>query len=271
MPELPEVETIKNELTPYVQGRVIKSVDLFWEGMVRNDSVADFRRRVTGQRITGLDRRGKYLLLELGSGEVLVIHLRMSGSLLLSDRSDGRFTRAAFHLDDGQELLFRDPRKFGVTWVAADKSGVERKLGPEPLTPGFTEATLAGLLRDRNAPIKALLLDQKLLAGVGNMYADEALYAARIHPLRSGGSLTGEETRRLYKAVREVLTAGITNKGSSVVNYYRPGGELGRAQEEFKVAHGRGKKCLVCGATIERIVVGGRGTYFCPHCQVMPG
>ena len=264
---MPEVETVKNELMPHILGHKIIDVILFWERMVQNPSVEDFRSRLIGQEITGLDRRGKYLFIELSGGEVLVIHLRMSGSLLLSNRSDGRFTRAIIHLDNDTQLYFRDPRKFGVMWVAKDKGAIDAKLGPEPLEIGFTAGTLAPRLHNRTAPIKALLLDQTFLAGIGNMYADEALYAAKIHPLRAGGSLSGGEVKRLYKAIREVLKSAVVNKGSSIINYYRPGGELGTAQVEFKVAHGRGKYCLNCGTPIERIKVRNRGTYFCPKCQ----
>jgi len=271
MPEMPEVETIKNELAPHVRGRTITGVDVFWDRMVKNGSVGDFCARLIGKKITGLDRRGKYLFLELSGGDVLVIHLRMSGSLLLSGHSDGNYTRAIIHLDNGEQLYFRDPRKFGVMWVAPDKSGIDTKLGPEPLSAGFSEADLAALLQGRSAPIKALLLDQALISGIGNMYADEALYAARIHPLRPGGSLSRPEINRLYGAIKNVLTDAIARKGSSVVNYYRPGGELGAAQMEFKVAHGRGKYCAVCGSEIRRITVRNRGTYFCPKCQKLPG
>ena len=267
MPEMPEVETVKNELMPHVLGHKVTDVTLFWERMVQNPSVEDFRSRLIGQEITGLDRRGKYLFIELSSGEVLVIHLRMSGSLLLSDRSDGRFTRAIIHLDNGTKLYFRDPRKFGVIWVAGDKSVVDAKLGPEPLEPGFSVEALTQLLYNRTAPIKALLIDQAFVAGIGNMYADEALFAARIHPLRPGGSLSGDEIKRLYQAIREVLLSAIGSKGASVVNYYRPGGELGTAHYNFKVAHGRGKYCPNCGTPVQRIKVRNRGTYFCPKCQ----
>ena len=267
MPEMPEVETVKNELMPHILGHKITDVTLFWERMVQNPSVEDFRSRLIGQEITGLDRRGKYLFIELSSGEVLVIHLRMSGSLLLSDRSDGRFTRAIIHLDNGTKLYFRDPRKFGVIWVAGDKSVVDAKLGPELLEPGFSVEALTQLLHNRIAPIKALLIDQAFVAGIGNMYADETLFAARIHPLRPGGSLSGYEIKQLHQAIREVLVSAIGNKGASVVNYYRPGGELGTAHYNFKVAHGRGKYCPNCGTPVQRIKVRNRGTYFCPKCQ----
>jgi formamidopyrimidine-DNA glycosylase len=269
MPELPEVETIKNELLPYVVGQTIKGVDIFWDKMVRQPSVEEFRARVTGQKITDLSRRGKYLFFHLGSGERLIMHMKMTGSLLI-DPPDAKFARAIFHLDNGAALHFRDPRKFGVMWLAADESEVACKLGPEPLDDDFTNETLAGILRHRKAPVKPVLLDQAIIAGIGNMYADESLFEAKIHPARPADSLSDEEIKRLYRAIRRVLRAAIKNKGASVRNYYRPDGNPGTAHAEFRVAHGTGKNCPRCGTPIERIVVRGRGTYLCPRCQVAP-
>ena len=266
MPELPEVETIKNELLPHILGREVTAVTLLWEGIVRQSSVEEFCSRVIGQRITGLTRRGKYLLFGLSSGEILVMHMKMTGSLLL-DSADNRFTRAVIHLGDGTKINFRDPRKFGAMWLIGDENTVADRLGPEPLEDGFTLEVLAQRLRNRVAPIKAILIDQSFLAGIGNMYADEALFAAGIHPLRQGGSLTQDEIERLYRAIKRVLWSAIGNKGASVRNYFRPGGDIGTAHFEFKVAHGRGKKCPNCGTPIQRITVRNRGTYFCPNCQ----
>jgi formamidopyrimidine-DNA glycosylase len=266
MPELPEVETIKNELLPHVVGRKIRGVAVFWDRMVRQPSLAEFCTRVTGQKITGISRRGKYLFFHLGSGERLVMHMKMTGSLLV-DPPDDRFARAIFQLDNGTALHFRDPRKFGVMWLAADESAVARKLGPEPLDADFTPEKLAEILHKHKAPVKPVLLDQSIVAGIGNMYADESLYEAKIHPERPSGSLSTEEIKRLYKAIRRVLRAAIKNKGASVRNYIRPDGDIGRAHDEFRVAHGTGKNCPRCGAPIKRIVVRGRGTYFCPVCQ----
>ena len=266
MPELPEVETIKNELLPHILGREVTAVTLLWEGIVRQPSVEEFCSRVIGQRITGLTRRGKYLLFGLSSGEILVMHMKMTGSLLL-DSADNRFTRAVIHLGDGTKINFRDPRKFGAMWLIGDENTVADRLGPEPLEDGFTLEVLAQRLRNRVAPIKAILIDQSFLAGIGNRYADEALFAARIHPLRQGGSLTQDEIERLYRAIKRVLWSAIGNKGASVRNYFRPGGDIGTAHFEFKVAHGRGKKCPNCGTPIQRITVRNRGTYFCPNCQ----
>ena len=269
MPELPEVETVKNELMAHVIGRSITGVSLFWEGIVREPSVKDFLFRLTGRKITGLTRRGKYLLISLDSHEWLIIHLKMSGALIISSGYSElpRFIRAAIHLDNGTSILFRDPRKFGRMWLVKDTESVIGKLGPEPLEPEFRPRLLAERLNRRSAPIKAVLCDQKVLAGIGNLYADEALFLARIHPLRAGGSLSAEEIERLYRAIRQVLRAGIRNKGASIENYIRPDGTQGKAHLEFKVPRQAGEPCSRCGTPIERIVVRNRGTYFCPRCQ----
>jgi len=266
MPELPEVETIKNELLPHVVGHEVTGVTLLWEGIVKQLPAGEFCSRVIGQRITGLTRRGKYLLFGLSSGEILVMHLKMTGSLLL-DSADDRFTRAVIHLEDGNKLYFRDPRKFGAMWLTGDESRVTNRLGPEPLEADFTPEVLAQRLHNRTAPIKPVLIDQSIIAGIGNMYADEALFDAGIHPLRPAGSLSGDEIERLHVAIRRVLLAAIGNKGASVRNYFRPNGKIGTAHFEFRVAHGAGKKCPNCGMPIQRIVVRNRGTYFCPGCQ----
>ena len=270
MPELPEVETIKNELAPHIVGRRVTGITLNWEGIVLRSSAEEFCSRLIGQEITRLGRRGKYLIFHLGSGEMLIIHLRMTGSLLLKPAlaEPEKFVRAIIHLDEDLSLHFRDPRKFGVMWLTQDLVSLEEKLGPEPLKDSFTPQLLAKLMADRKAPIKALLLEQDLIAGIGNMYADESLSSAGIHPLRLGGSLTMKEVRRLYQSIRQVLAVAIDHKGASVDTYYRPSGEEGTAHFQFRVAHRLGGKlCTVCGIPIERIVVRNRGTYFCPRCQ----
>ncbi len=269
MPELPEVETVKNELMPHVLQRQITGITLFWERIVQQPSVEEFRSRVVGQRIINLTRRGKYLLFHLSSGEIMVMHLRMTGSLLLKPATEERFIRAVIHLNDG-EIYFRDPRKFGVMWLVKNESAIENKLGPEPLEVEFTPEVLAQLLHNRTAPIKALLLDQSLIAGIGNMYADEALFTAGIHPLSSGRSLSQDRVEQLHHAIRQVLSAAIGNKGASVANYFRPGGELGTAHFEFKVAHRGGEPCFNCNTPIQRIPIRNRGSYFCPKCQPLP-
>jgi len=270
MPELPEVETIKNELMPHVIGRRVAGVTLGWEGIVKKSSPEDFCDRLVGQGVTWISRRGKYLIFSLSSGQALVIHLKMTGSLLLNHASDepDKHIRAVLHLDNNYQIRFRDPRKFGVMWLVEDASRVVGKLGPEPLDVNFTPQALAERLAKRKAPIKPLLLDQNFIAGIGNMYADEALYDAGIHPLRPAASLSQKEIAGLHKAIQQVLRAAIGNKGASVENYFRPGGELGTAHFKFRVAHGLGGEfCPRCGTPIERIVVRNRGTYFCPKCQ----
>ncbi len=249
MPELPEVETIKNELLPHIIGRRVNGVTLFWEGIVRQPSVKEFYSRLIGQRLTGLARRGKYLIFSLTSGEVLIIHLKMTGSLLVGQDSSEppKYTRAIIHLDKETEIHFRDPRKLGVMWLVEDADSVVGKLGPEPLEAGFTPQVLAQHLTNRTAPINALLSDQTFIAGIGNMYADEALFAAGVHPLRRGGSLSSEEVEHLHRAIQQVLWSAIGNKGASVDTYFRPDGTL--------------------GTPIERIPIRNRGSYFCPKCQ----
>jgi len=272
MPELPEVETIKNELLPHIIGCCVTGITLFWEGIVRQPSVEEFCSRLTGQRIIDIARRGKYLIISLSSGDLLIIHLKMSGSLLLKPISaePDKFIRAILHLDKGTALHFRDPRKFGVMWLAEEQNAVVGKLGPEPLEDSFTPQLLTQRLANRTAPIKALLCDQNLIAGIGNMYADEALFAARIHPLRSGRNLSSEEVERLHQSIQQVLRSAIGNKGASVDTYFRPSGERGTAHFQFQVAHRRGQTCPICGTPLARIPIRNRGSYFCPKCQPQP-
>ena len=266
MPELPEVETIRTELLPYVLGRTITGIKLFWERIIRQPSVGEFTSQVVGRQINGISRHGKYLFFHLDDGGVLVMHMKMTGSLIINP-SDDRFSRAIFHFDNGAEMHFWDPRKFGVMWLDEDDRAVLAKLGPEPLDDDFTPQVLADILKNRTAPVKPVILDQSIIAGIGNMYADEALFDARIHPERRAGSLTGDEVRRLHASIRRVLLKALKEKGASIRNYIRPDGSPGTAHDEFNVAHGVGKDCPRCGTPIRRIVVRGRGTYFCPQCQ----
>ncbi len=272
MPELPEVETIKNELLPHIVGRKITGVTLLWEGIVRQPSAKEFCARLIGQRITGVARRGKYLIVSLSSGDLLIIHLKMSGSLLIGQDSSEppKYTRATIHLDKGTNVFFRDPRKFGSMKLVKDENSIINKLGPEPLEANFTPQLLAQRLAKRTAPIKALLCEQDVIAGIGSMYADEVLFATGIHPLRPGDSLSQEEIESLYNAIRQILWKAIGNKGASVNTYFRPDGTRGTAHFEFKVAHRGGKPCFNCGTPIERLSIRNRGSYFCPKCQPPP-
>ena len=272
MPELPEVETIKNDLRPIVEGRRFTGVTFFWPRMVLQPSAEELCRQLPAKRIDEIARRGKHLIFRLKGGESLVLHMRMTGSLLLRDRNAAspetdRYATAIFELDNGTELVFSDRRKLGTASLVKDECELECKLGPEPLDPRFTSEVFKERLSRRKAPIKAALCEQKLIAGIGNMYADEALFAAGIHPLRPANSLTLAEIKKLHEAMRKVLVQAIGNAGATFSDYRRPGGEEGSQQDAFSVAHRGGQACKVCSAPIERIPVRNRGTYFCPRCQ----
>jgi formamidopyrimidine-DNA glycosylase len=269
MPELPEVETVKNELSPRVLGERITNITLTWDGIVKEPSVSKFRHQLIGQIITEIFRRGKYLFFRLSSNQLLVIHLKMTGSLLFQPLTDDpeRFIRAIIHLDGGTGLYFRDPRKFGALRLINDANHITSKLGPEPLVPSFSPEVLLQRLAKRKASIKALLLDQKFVAGIGNMYADEILFTSKIHPLRLGGNLNRKEVLRLHQAIQQVLRAGISNKGASERSYFLPSGDKGTAHFHFQVAHRGNQECFTCGTLIQRLVLRSRGTYFCPTCQ----
>jgi formamidopyrimidine-DNA glycosylase len=267
MPELPEVETIKNELSPWVVGQSFTQVTILDTELVCGGSAEEVRCGLIGQKIESLGRRGKYLIFHLSNGRSLIIHLRMTGSLLLNPREVERYARAVFHLSNGHCLVFRDRRRLGLMWLVDDAHTVVGKLGPEPFDESFTPGILGQRLSRHHIPVKAALLDQGIVAGIGNMYADEALFAARIHPRRKADALSPAEVRTLHNCIRRVLEAAISSKGASVDTYVRPEGELGTAHFDFKVAHRGGEPCPVCGSTIERVPVQNRGTCFCPRCQ----
>jgi formamidopyrimidine-DNA glycosylase len=267
MPELPEVETIRNELAPWVVGQSFTEVTVLDTKLVYGGSAEEIHRGLIGQKIESLQRRGKYLIFHLSSGKSLIIHLRMTGSLLLDPKDVDRYGRAVFQLSNGHHFVFTDRRRLGKIWLVDDADAVVSKLGPEPFDRRFTMAVLEQRLSRHHIPIKAALLNQSIIAGIGNMYADEALFAARIHPLKKADDLSPTEVQTLYHCIRSVLQAAISSKGASVDTYVRPEGELGTAHFDFKVAHKGGEPCPVCGCTIERCVVQNRGTYFCPRCQ----
>ena len=222
---------------------------------------------VAGQAVEKLERRGKYLIFLLANGYSLVVHFRMTGALLLGSKNIDRHTRAVFHLSIGEHFVFRDPRRFGVMRLLQDIDDLTGKLGPEPLSENFTPNVLARGLSNHHIPIKAALLDQGLSAGIGNMYADESLFASHIHPLRKADALSPEEISNLHRSIQKILRLAISDKGASVDTYVRPDGQEGTAQFKFNVAHRYGKACPVCGAPIQRIMVRNRGTCFCPGCQ----
>ena len=268
MPELPEVETVKQGLRPKLAGRRILGVEVLRAGAVNALPVAAFRRGLVGNRILGVERRGKYLLFPLEDGRYMVVHLRMTGVLLWNGR-DVPYVTARFSLEGGKSLVFQDRRGLGKLWLVADPAEVVGGLGPEPLEPEFTLEAFRQRLKKRSAPIKAILLDQHFLAGMGNMYADEALFQAKLHPLRAANALSRKEAARLYAAMRDILTEAIARGGASVDTYRLPDGGKGGAHLAFKVAHRRGLPCPVCSTPIERLMLRGRGAYFCPRCQTI--
>ncbi|MGB8212292.1 MAG: bifunctional DNA-formamidopyrimidine glycosylase/DNA-(apurinic or apyrimidinic site) lyase [Anaerolineales bacterium] len=266
MPELPEVETIIRSLRPALLGKAVLSSDLLWGHTLVLPSPALFQKRIRGQQIEDISRRAKFIHIKLSTSH-LIIHLRMSGSLLviLGGYQPGKHDRLILKLTDDRSLVFVDPRKFGRVWLVDDPDEIFRELGPEPLSDGFTPAWLYTALHAQRRQLKPLLLDQSFLAGLGNIYTDEALHMARLHPLTPSDSLTMEEAEILWMAVREVLQEGIRRNGASIDWVYR-GGDF---QNHFRVYARQGEACPVCGAKIERIVVGQRGTHFCPQCQVL--
>jgi formamidopyrimidine-DNA glycosylase len=265
MPELPEVETIVRSLRPSLEGRSILSADLRWKRTLAQPAPAGFARRVAGQRIETVGRRAKFLHLQL-SQDALLIHLRMSGDLRVvsSDDPPAKHDRLILLLSDGARLAFNDPRKFGRVWLLHDPAQLFADLGPEPLSDGFTPAGLYARLHARHRQLKPLLLDQNFLAGLGNIYTDEALHLARLHPLVRSEEVTPGQAEELWRAIRFVLEEGIRRNGASIDWVYR-GGDF---QNHFRVYQRTGQPCPVCGTKIERILVGQRGTHFCPKCQL---
>jgi formamidopyrimidine-DNA glycosylase len=271
MPELPEVETVRRHLLPHLSGRTLAEVEIFDHRLTDPEPAEAVAARLQGARIETLGRRGKYLIAELDDGAALLVHLRMTGNPLWLEAppaADPRFLRARALLDDGSYLAYTDARRFGTWRVAED--GAEHwlagKLGPEPLG-AWAAADLARALAGRKAPVKAALLDQRVVAGVGNIYADEALFAARIHPAAPAGRLSRARIARLHGAVVAALAAGIEAQGASISTFRTPDGGYGSAQERF-AAYGRGgEPCHTCGTIMRRTVIGQRGTTYCPRCQ----
>jgi formamidopyrimidine-DNA glycosylase len=267
MPELPEVETIRRRLDPNVVGRTIVGLEVF-DARVSEQPAEELRRLLVGARITASGRRGKWLTLTAGEN-LIVIHLRMTGQMLLQPGAAQRGPRWTIDLDDGQRLWFYDQRRFGTLEVIAASAAAERfaDLGIEPLCAELGVAELRAQLAGRTAPLKAFLLDQRRLAGVGNIYADEALFRARLHPLRKAGSVGPREAQRLHAAIVATLELAIEHEGSSIESFVDPAGERGRFQEILNVYQRTGEPCRVCATPIKRAVVSGRGTHFCPRCQ----
>lgn len=270
MPELPEVETYIREIAGDLQGREVRGGEILWPRTVAEPSPDAFLHGMRGRRFERFGRRGKYMLLGLDNDQSLIVHLRMTGELRVesSDLPLEKHTRLVLDLDEGLRLRFSDQRKFGRLWLVTDTQSVLHRLGPEPLDADFTPAVLAAALTGRRASIKAMLLDQSIVAGVGNIYADEALFLAHIRPTRTGESLSAPEVAALRQAVQDVLALGIEMRGSSLQNYTPPTGEKGSFQDLHKVFRRTGQPCPVCGHPIERIKLVQRSTHFCPHCQI---
>jgi len=302
MPELPEVETVARDLQRWVAGATIRDVEVRWDRTIRHPQPPEqFALELRDARIARVGRRAKSVVIHLADGRVMTVALRMTGALIVApaETPDDPYARVVFHLADGRQLRYRDVRKFGriglweggaltvhrrrprVAGRVAERAAAYRaaayrvsdvfaRHGPEPLAHGFSSARLAQRLRGRSARLKTLLLDQSFIAGVGNIYADEALWRARLHPLRAADSLAPDDVRRLHRSVRSVLRQGIANRGASFADYVGADGEPGENAEQLSVYRRTGEPCLRCGTPVVRIIVGQRSTHFCPRCQPAP-
>jgi formamidopyrimidine-DNA glycosylase len=274
MPELPEVETIRRQLAPYVEGRTLEHVKILDPRWTRPDSPARVERELRGAVVEHLERSGKYLVWRLSEDRYLLVHLRMTGALLIDPPSEPAHTRVRFRLDGGRRLVYVDPRRFGtghlLHGVAARDGYFAARIGVEPFTPAFTAEHLFRLTRGRRAPIKAFVLDQRRIAGVGNIYADEALFRAGIHPLRPAGRLTRSQLERLRVGIEESIQAGIDAKGASIDDFRHVDGARGSFQDRFLIHRRAGEPCPRCGTVVRKIVAAGRGTYVCERCQSRP-
>jgi formamidopyrimidine-DNA glycosylase len=273
VPELPEVETVKIQLAPVLAARTLQSVAILDPRLTRPHDPALVAQRLQGERVASVARRGKYVVVRFESGIVLLVHLRMTGSFLVApagELPDDPHRRAVVSLDDGTEVAYRDVRRFG-TWLVLDEDEIgpylDERLGGEPLEPSFTARVLGRRLAGRRAPVKAALLDQRAVAGLGNIYADEGLWYAGIHPLRPAGSLGPDEVAAVRTGLRKALRAGVRRQGATLSDYRTPNGGRGSMQDDFKVYGREGEPCDRCGTLIVKTRVGGRGTSFCPVCQ----
>jgi formamidopyrimidine-DNA glycosylase len=306
MPELPEVEYTARQLRASVVGATLREAHVFWDRTISHPAVPDFLAEIAGRQIESVRRRGKYLLIDLSGDLFLSIHRRMTGNFLLlpagyaldtalresdivawntkgpifsmqqeaelSYSHELRYCRVAFAFEDGRCLLFTDPRKFGKVglWTRAREQDALKGLGPEPLESEFSLAGFMTTLAGRRTVIKQVLLDQTVVAGVGNIYADEALFFAQIHPLRRADSLTPAEIQLLHEGIIAVLTLGIEHGGTSFNDYRDLWGEAGENFNHVRVYHQEGKPCTRCGTLIERMTIGQRSAHFCPTCQIAP-
>lgn len=272
MPELPEVQTIVNDLNASgIPGRSIVGTEVFWPRIIALSSPGEFGKRIQDQRIIAIRRRAKYIVFEL-SEDYLLVHLRMTGrfNLCQAHSESGKHEHVILRLDDARELRYHDPRKFGRFFLVEDPKEILASLGPEPLNDDFTPDVFKSALQMRCRQLKPLLLDQSFLAGLGNIYTDEALFEARLHPRRMASDLSQPEIERLYHAIRQVLRQGVQNYGTTLglgTGNFRSNDRQGRNRERLLVFHKTGQPCPRCGTPIERIIVGQRSSHFCPRCQ----
>ena len=273
MPELPEVETIRTGLEPVLVGRTFERVEIADPRLTRPHEPREVAAELEGETVEALERRGKYLVVRFETGRVLLIHLRMTGSLQHlrnGNSAEDPYRRAVVRLDNGSDIAYRDVRRFG-TWLLLEPGELEHylasRIGAEPLGRSLNARSLADRLAGRRAPLKALLLDQRLFAGVGNIYADEALWWARLHPLRAGQALGAGELSALVRGIRRALRLGIARQGATLRDYRGADGVEGGMQHEFRVYGRADEPCLRCGTPIEKTRVAGRGTWYCPNCQ----
>jgi formamidopyrimidine-DNA glycosylase len=274
VPELPEVETIRRQLAPAIEGRRIETVEILDARWTLPDPPQPTQDGLLGMTIERVGRAGKYLIFELSEDRHLLVHLRMTGTLLVDPEVEPAHTRVRLGLSGGRRLVYVDPRRFGTGHLLLGREAREAylsmRLGPEPLTPAFTTAYLRSRGRGRTAPIKTFVLDQRNIAGVGNIYADEALFRAAVHPLRAAGALTGRHWEAVRVGIEEALAEGIDAKGASIDDFRHVDGAYGSFQDRFLIHLREGQPCLRCGRPVRKIVVGGRGTYVCEHCQSRP-
>ena len=274
MPELPEVETVRAQLAPVLTGRTLRMVTILDERLTRPMNPRQVAAQLEGERAASVERRGKYLVVRFESGLVLLVHLRMTGSFLVAAPGvlpEDPHQRAVVTLDDGTDVAYRDVRRFG-TWLLLEEDELEPylavRLGQEPLGTRFTTRELRRRLEGRRTSVKAALLDQRTAAGLGNIYVDEGLWYARVHPLRQAGSLDFDEIAAVRTGLRRALRVGIRRQGATLSDYRTPNGGRGSMQDEFKAYGREGEPCLRCGTPISKTRAGGRGTSYCPECQL---
>ena len=275
MPELPEVETVVKGLRPIVEDKIITDVEIRVEDLIGypEDNIDKFKEELIGSSISAVDRRGKYIIFELDIDKNMIIHLRMTGKLLVSEveKYRDKHTHVIFSLDDGQEIRFNNVRKFGRIYLIdpdhPEQAGGFAELGPEPLSEDLSLEKFKQLFENRRGIIKSLLMNQKFIAGIGNIYADEILFLSGIRPDRTADTLTDMEKEKIYFNMRDILKKGILYGGTTFSDYVNAFGQEGSFQVELRVYQKEGEECFKCGAHIEKTKIGGRSTYYCPKCQ----